>query len=239
VAISSGSAGSPIPAGEILHGPRTRRWVALTFDADMTRAMLAQERAGRIPGSWYDGALFDELRATHTPATIFLTGLWTERHRAAVRRLAADPGIELANHTMDHSAFAQPCFGLPGVSSDHSRRAEVVQARRVIARASGVNPRFFRFPGGCARSADVALVHSQGEQPVLWDVVSGDAFQHDPGVIVRAVLGGVRPGSIVVAHCIGAPNTPATAAAMHVIIPALRARGYRFVTLSALLAPGR
>jgi peptidoglycan/xylan/chitin deacetylase (PgdA/CDA1 family) len=78
-------------------------------------------------------------------------------------------------------------------------------------------------------------VRSLGEQPVQWDVVSGDAFQRDPQVIVRSVLAAVRPGSIVIAHCIGAPNAPATAAAMSVIIPALRARGYRLVTLAQLL----
>jgi peptidoglycan/xylan/chitin deacetylase (PgdA/CDA1 family) len=55
-------------------------------------------------------------------------------------------------------------------------------------------------------------------------------------VVVRAVLGGVRPGSIVVMHIIGAPNTPATYSALRAIIPALEARGYRFVTLSELLA---
>jgi peptidoglycan/xylan/chitin deacetylase (PgdA/CDA1 family) len=71
---------------------------------------------------------------------------------------------------------------------------------------------------------------------VQWDVISGDAFERDPAVIVRAVLGQVRPGSIVIAHCIGAPNAPATAAAMRVIIPALRARGYRFVTVAQLLS---
>jgi peptidoglycan/xylan/chitin deacetylase (PgdA/CDA1 family) len=49
----------------------------------------------------------------------------------------------------------------------------------------------------------------------------------------------VRPGSIVIAHCVGAPNAPATAAAMRVIIPALRARGYRFVTVERLLRAQR
>ena len=48
----------------------------------------------------------------------------------------------------------------------------------------------------------------------------------EPGRGVRAVLDGVQPGSIVVAHCVGAPNTPATAQAMAIVIPALRARGY-------------
>ena len=53
---------------------------------------------------------------------------------------------------------------------------------------------------------------------------------------VSQVLDHVRPGSIVIAHCIGAPHAPATTAAIKRIIPDLRARGYRLVTLARLLA---
>ncbi len=230
----AGGHGPPVPASIIEHGPRTRRWVALTFDADMTRGMRAMLRSGRVSG-WYDAALFAELRATHTPATIFLTGLWTQHYPDIVRGLARDPLFELENHSLDHAGFQTPCYGLPTVSGQPSKRQEIASARATIERVAAVVPRYFRFPGGCETQADVRLVASYGERPVAWDVVSGDAFAHDPAPIVRAVLAGVHPGSIVVAHCVGAPNTPATAAAMAAIIPALRERGYRFVTLHRLL----
>ena len=208
--------------------------MALTFDADMTRGMLAALHSGRVHG-WYDAALFDELRATHTPATIFLTGLWTQAYPSIVRRLARNPRFELENHSLDHAGWVAPCYGLPTVAGAVSKRMEIGAARDIIERVARVVPRFFRFPGGCETNADVRLVERYGEHPVGWDVVSGDAFQPDPGPIVRAVLSGVRPGSIVIAHCIGAPNAPATAAAMRIIIPALRARGYRLVTVDQLL----
>ena len=79
------------------------------------------------------------------------------------------------------------------------------------------------------------MVASLGEQAVQWDVVSGDPFQPDPGPIERAVLGGVRPGSVVVMHVMGPPNAPATASALKTILPALAARGYHFVKLRRLL----
>ena len=96
-------------------------------------------------------------------------------------------------------------------------------------------PRYFRFPGGCHGRSDLALVAALGETPVGWDVVSGDAFQPDARIVASTVLARVRPGSIVVLHHVGAPNAPATEAALRQIIPALRARGYRFVTLEQLL----
>jgi peptidoglycan/xylan/chitin deacetylase (PgdA/CDA1 family) len=209
--------------------------VALTFDADMTRGMIAALHSGRVHG-WYDAALFDELRATRTAATIFLTGLWTQTYPAIARKLAESSQFELENHSLDHAGWVAPCYGLPTVSNGVSKRAEIGTARDIIERVTGVVPRFFRFPGGCETDADVRLVEGYREHAVGWDVVSGDAFESKPQTIIRAVLDGVRPGSIVVAHCIGAPNAPATAQAMRVIIPALRTRGYRFVRVDELLS---
>lgn len=218
----------------VVHGPRTRRLVALTFDADMTPGMLAALRSGR-QRTWLDDALFRELDRTHTPATIFLTGLWTETYPSFVRKLARNRLYELENHSYDHAAWTGGCYGLRTVATPDAQAREVSLAQQIIRRVTGRAPLFFRFPGGCQTAADRRLVARLGLRPVGWDVVSGDAFNPSPDAIVRSVLGGVLPGSIVVAHCIGAPNAPATAAAVARIIPALRARGYRFVTLARLI----
>ncbi len=115
----------------------------------------------------------------------------------------------------------------------------MIAAAKEIARVTGRKPRYFRFPGGCHTRADVRLVAATGERVVGWDVVSGDAFQPDPAPIVAQVLDGVRPGSIVVMHLVGAPNAPATYAVLKVVVPALRERGYRLVTVETLLrGPG-
>ena len=218
----------------ILHGPRTHPRVALTFDADMTYAMIADLRSGKVR-SWYDRAVVRTLRRTHTPATIFLTGLWVKTYPAAVRSFAHDPLFELENHSWDHAAWAGTCYGLPAVRSRKRKRAEVLKTKAIIQRVARVKPRYFRFPGGCLSKADLRLVASLGEQPVQWDVISGDSFLTDPAKVESEVLRQVRPGSIVVMHLVGPARTPATAPAVRALIPKLRARGYRFVTLKRLL----
>lgn len=50
------------------------------------------------------------------------------------------------------------------------------------------------------------------------------------------VLTQVRPGAIVMMHLQGGANAPATGTALRIIIPALRQRGYRLVTVSELLS---
>jgi len=223
-----------VPVTQIDHGPRARREVALTFDADMTEAMLARLRSG-TQRSWYDAAIVRELRATRTPATIFLTGLWTSAYPAVVRSLASDPLFELENHSVDHAAWTASCYGLPAVSGASSKRAEVADAAATIRHVAGVTPRYFRFPGGCHGAGDLRLVAATGERAVAWDVISGDPFQPDRATVEHDVLSAVRPGSIVVMHLIGAPNAPATATALPTIIAALKQRGLRPVTLRRLV----
>ena len=221
-------------ASRIDHGPRDRRVVALTFDADMTTGMLARLRSGAV-ASWYDARIAETLRATDTAATIFLTGLWAQAYPDVVRSLAADRRFELENHSFDHAGWRVPCYGLPTIGTDDARRAEVTRAIDAITPLAGSGPIFFRFPGGCQAPSDLALVTGLGEQAIGWDVVSGDAFQSDANVVVRNVMAGVQPGSIVVMHFMGAPNAPATAAALERLLPMLKSQGYGFVTLRDLL----
>ena len=76
-----------------------------------------------------------------------------------------------------------------------------------------------------------------GLAAIQWDVIGGDA---NPGAtaerVVRAVLAGVRPGSIVVMHANGRGR--GTARALPEIVAGLRAKGYKFVTVSQLLRSG-
>ena len=98
--------------------------MALTFDADMTQAMLAAVRSGRR-SIGYDPEIVRELRASHTPATIFMTGLWPIAHPGPAHALARDPLFEIENHSLDHAAFTEPCFGLPPVRGLAAKRDEV------------------------------------------------------------------------------------------------------------------
>ena len=233
------SAATPTPSatpnafgGLILHGSRTSPEIALTFDADMTPGMRRRFLAGE---SFLDARILATLRATDTPATIFATGLWAESYAPTIRVLTADPLFEVENHSFDHAAFEPHCYRLRALTSAGAKRDEVSKAGAVLTPLIGRAPRFFRFPGGCASSADVRLVLAQGETPVGWDVNSADAYNHSAAAIEANVLSQVRDGSIIIMHLIGAPNAPATSVALARIIPLLKARGFRFVTLEHLL----
>jgi peptidoglycan/xylan/chitin deacetylase (PgdA/CDA1 family) len=217
------------------HGPRHRPRVALTFDADATAWTVSRVRAGRLAGC-YDRAIVEILRETRTPATFFVTGRWAELYPKTLASLARDPLFEIGNHSYGHGAFTARCFGLAPVP-ESEKELEVIVGASVIAAATELAPRYFRFPGGCYDERDVDLVAGLGQQPVQWDVESGDAYERDPRAVARTILSTVQPGSIVVMHLNGPPHAPATAEAVRRVIPTLRARGLELVSLRRLLAP--
>jgi peptidoglycan/xylan/chitin deacetylase (PgdA/CDA1 family) len=212
--------------------PAGQKLVALTFDL----CEAGHEIAG------YDGALFDYLRAEGVRATLFSGGKWLMTHPERSRQLIADPQFEIGNHTWTH-------WNLAVVSGEAIRRqvgfaqAAYEQRRAETAALCPIGhaaPRMglFRFPYGSCSAESMGHVNDNGLLAIQWDVDSGDAaFGLGAARMARQVLSGVRPGSIVLMHANG--RGYATAEALRLIVPALRAQGYRFVTVSELLAAGR
>ncbi|GGR38529.1 lipoprotein [Deinococcus ruber] len=216
----------------LTHGPRSTRRVALTFDADMTPGMEKALQKGKVK-SYDNVAVRQILQATHTPATFFFTGMWVEEYPEPAREIAQDPLFEVEDHSYDHPGFEQPCYGLASIPQAQ-KVTDIEHAQSVIARVTGVTPRYFRFPGGCENARDLTLVRSLGLIPVDWDVISGDAGQPDPKVIIQKVLKETQDGSIIVMHSHGG-KAPATALALPAIIAGLKTRGFTFVKVSDLL----
>ncbi|HEX9547969.1 MAG TPA: polysaccharide deacetylase family protein [Acidimicrobiales bacterium] len=229
------ASGETTPAPRVLLGAATTsRVVALTFDLDMNAGMAAAARAGAV---WINKDALSYLVTHNIHATLFMTGMWAEVYPTLAREMATNPNFEIGDHSYSHPAFHTPCYRLDGVNRAEQAR-EIQRAQQAIERATGVVPKFFRFPGGCYDRQALDLVHAAGLIPVQWNVNSIDAFNTYPQQIVSTVLAGVQPGSIVVMHLHGRANAPSTGTALRVLIPELEKRGYQFVTVSELLAAG-
>jgi peptidoglycan/xylan/chitin deacetylase (PgdA/CDA1 family) len=198
-------------AAPLVAGHPGRRVVALSFDdgphagpTDRILAILARERA---------------------KATFFAVGKYAAADPSLVRRIA-QAGMELANHSFSHPNLTL----LP----DRAIADELLRTSACIADITGSAPAYFRPPGGrmCSRVARVAA--GLGIRPCMWTVNATYAEAQGPVAVTTAVLGGVRPGAIVLLH----NGSPATTAALPGLIGALRARGYEFVTVSELARGG-
>jgi peptidoglycan/xylan/chitin deacetylase (PgdA/CDA1 family) len=225
----------PRPAGVVMHGSRSQPLVALTFDTNMTDAMLAELDRGKVK-SFVNQDAIDELRRLRVPATIFIAGKWAERYPDVTRSLASDPLFELGSHSYAHRPFKAPCYGL-GAALPVGEMAPDVQHSEAILRQYTDHPTpYFRFPGGCYDQPALDAIAPTGVVVVQYDAVSGDAFGTSVDAIVSQTLHQTTNGSIVVMHLTGGDTAPLTALALPRVVDGLRARGLRLVKLSELLA---
>ncbi|MEU4553719.1 polysaccharide deacetylase family protein [Micromonospora violae] len=232
VATVPGATPIGVRAPVVDHGPRTGNKVALTFDADMTDAMLANLRAGRVT-SYANLRILDLLEREQVPATFFLTGKWVRRYPDVTRRIAGNPRFELANHTYGHAAFTRDCYDLPSQPVGELRD-DVAKTFEVIKPYGGRQTRYFRFPGLCHDAAALDALAPLGVTVVDGDVVSGDPFAKAWRPLVRAVLDHARPGSVVIMHVTEANATMTDEALPH-ILAGLRERGLTPAPLSEVL----
>lgn len=220
-------------ANVIFHGPRDKKQIALTFDAEMTHGMKTAYLSGRIRSS-YDKRIIDILNKTHTKATLFLTGMWIELYPAVTKELSKNPLFELGSHSYTDSSYHGFCYGLTQLA-DSVKIEDIGATEKLLREHADIDNKLFRFPGGCYTPSDVKLVNQANDIVVHWDVSGNDGFNKSANHIVHNVVDNAQNGSIIILHMNGAPTAPKTAEALPEIISKLKQKGFEFVKVSELL----
>ena len=168
--------------------------------------------------------LLDILKRRNIRATFYVVGTNARRYPGIIRRIVSE-GHEVGNHTVNHKHISR--INLEQV------RKEVLGCQQAIVAACGVKPRTFRPPGGHTNDRlKVWLYNEFGYSTVLWAVDPQDWKRPGPAVVAQRIISNTSPGAIILAHDIHAP----TIVAMPQALDGLLARGYRFVTVSQLIA---
>ncbi|MFF5295744.1 bifunctional polysaccharide deacetylase/glycosyltransferase family 2 protein [Paractinoplanes globisporus] len=189
--------------------------IALTFDDG--------------PDPTWTPQILDVLAENDAHATFFVVGSEVARHPALTKRIT-DGGNELGLHTFTHPNLQR--------IAAWRRTLELSQTQVAIARAAGVHTNLVRFPYSSKANAidDVnwKLVKDAGKQGYL--VVVNDVDSEDwqrPGVrqIVRNATPPGDTPAVILFHDAGGDRSQ-TVAALRRFIPMMRARGYRFTTVT-------
>ncbi len=191
--------------------------------------------------------ILDILKEKHVHATFFMIGDEAAENVGLMQRVYRD-GNEIGNHTYTH----------PDISEITYRQLdlEVDLNERLFESKLGVQPLFFRPPYDIDEEPDtddeaapVVRIQRDGFIIIGNKIDTNDWNEHprkSPQEILDLVLTQLRTmktkpqfsGSIILLHD-GGGDRSATVAALPVLIDGLRARGYKFVQVSALMGKTR
>jgi peptidoglycan/xylan/chitin deacetylase (PgdA/CDA1 family) len=106
---------------------------------------------------------------------------------------------------------------------------QIADAQSAITEAGGVAPALFRAPGGDWSAAVLSAVLELQLRPLGWDVDPRDWSRPGTALITHRLLA-AQPGDILLCHDGGGDRTQ-TLESLRTVLPALKARGLRFVRL--------
>ncbi len=164
-----------------------------------------------------------EVLAEHrVPATFFLIGSQVPGNEALLRRMVRE-GHELGNHLMtdERSVALEPAELAWQLATTHELLSEFAPVR------------WFRPGSGFYTKKMLAQIRPYHYRVVIGSIYPYDAHVHSVEFASTYILSNAQPGGIIILHD-GGPERDATPEILRRIIPALKQRGYRFVTLTEL-----
>ncbi len=191
-------------------GSANQRYIALTFDDGPVAANTTR--------------VLDMLKRRNIKATFYVIGERVQNNKSLTRRIVAE-GHEVGNHTWTHGKLT--------TMSDTKVRWELDKTRDAIVAASGVKPRTMRPPYGALSTRQRSMIFREyGYPTILWDVDPEDWKKPGTSVIRNRILTGTKNGSIILLHDLHKTSVDAVPST----IDALLRKGYKFVTVSQLIA---
>ena len=188
-------------------------YVAMTFDDG--------------PSAENTPRLLDLLKKRNIKATFFVVGKCAAEYPDIMKRIVAE-GHEIANHSWSHPLLTK--MGEGAVTE------EIQHTHDVIMQTTGVAPKVMRPPyGGFSANQRAWANKKWGYKIILWDVDPLDWKVRNAAHVESEILKATVPGSIILSHDIH----KTTVDAMPATLDALAAKGFKFVTVSDLLAMDR
>lgn len=198
----------------VSRGNTSEKIVALTFDDGPTTNATDE--------------ILKVLEEKKVKATFFVIGAELEQNMAEGRKIFA-AGHELGNHSYSHKRMilVTPSFV----------QQEIEKTDRLIRETGYSGEINFRPPYGKKLFALPHYLSQAGRKTIMWDVEpdSSPKIAADAAKIIEETESQVRPGSIILLHVMY-PNRQQSLKSVGGIIESLRQEGYRFVTISELLA---
>lgn len=173
-------------------------------------------------GTEHTDAILSALAEAGVRATFFTVQFWAEEHADYLKKVS-DAGHEVGTHSATHSYMSR--------QSEAEIRAELESSSQAITAVTGKPVTLFRPPYGDYDDLLIDTCRDMGIMPVQWDVDSLDWKDLSAADIAERIISRVKSGSIILCH----NNGLHTAEALPIVIDALHAKGFTFVSIGELI----
>ena len=172
--------------------------------------------------------VLDLLQKYEARVTFFVLGMHAEKYPELIKSIQYH-GHEIGSHGYTHNVrqYNNPQFA----------RADAQRSLQAITSISGIRPHLLRPPGGFLSRQLVSYCIDEQLTIVIWnwDADFKDWKAVDSCLLAKQIITGVEPGQIILLHD-GGENRQVMINALSLALPTLSRMGYRFVTVSELLA---
>ena len=171
--------------------------------------------------------LLDTLKQRGIRATFFVVGQNATEYPDILKRIVAE-GHELANHSYNHPVLAS--------MSQSAVHEQLEKTHQAVLSATGVSMKLLRPPYGAFSEPQRRTANGEfGYKTILWSVDPLDWKHRDAARVQTEIVSHTQAGAIVLAHDIH----KSTVDAMPDTLDKLTEKGFKFVTVSELLALDR
>lgn len=188
-----------------------------------------KEPAGYVALSFDDGPnltttpqMLDVLESNTVPASFFVNGMRIDDKTAPVMKRAVALGCEIENHSFSHGRMADE-------QTEEQWIEEIRSTDELVAKYVGRTPQFFRPP---------YINHNEAMHQVIdHTFICGTGCQDwdssvDAETRLEVLLRDVKDGDVILLHDF--EGNDATVETLKQFIPAMKEKGYAFVTVSEL-----
>ena len=206
-----------------------RRWPDVLWDVPTTQKVVALTIDDGP--SQYTKEILQVLIENEATATFFIIGSQAQGNRVILEQLITE-GNELGNHAMND----EPSRWLSeSTLTEQIQRVDHMINKAYVAAKTPSAPRYFRPGSGFFSDRMRALLKRLGYRLVL-----GSIYPHDPQISVwrinaNHILSMLHPGGIIICH----DRRSWTAPMLREVLPEIKRRGYRIVTVTELLIEGK
>lgn len=179
------------------------------------------------PDASYTPQLIEYLEDNQVPATFYVCGNRVKEKPEIVNRLVA-AGFEIGNHTYSHPQLTK-------LSSEKIREQLQTTNDEIAAAAPEAKVPTMRPPFGAQNSTVRAICKDMGMKIILWDIDTEDWKKRSASYMTNLILKNARDGSIVLMHDRKHGGQSTVLETTKAVVPELRARGFKFVTVSDML----